>query len=43
MTELKRSLLGNLQGRVLEIEPVTGRNSAIYPTDIGGIGVKPNQ
>ncbi len=42
MAELKRSLLGNLQGRVLEIGPGAGANLAYYPKDIDWIGVEPN-
>ncbi len=42
MAELKRSLLGKLQGRVLEIGPGAGANLSYYPTDIDWIGVEPN-
>lgn len=42
MAELKRSLLGKLQGRVLEIGPGAGANLSYYPTDIAWIGVEPN-
>jgi ubiquinone/menaquinone biosynthesis C-methylase UbiE len=42
MAELKRSLLGNLQGRILEIGPGAGANLSYYPTDIHWIGVEPN-
>ncbi|EDX83611.1 methyltransferase, UbiE/COQ5 family [Synechococcus sp. PCC 7335] len=42
MADLKRSLLANLQGTVLEIGPGAGANLAYYPTDIHWIGVEPN-
>jgi ubiquinone/menaquinone biosynthesis C-methylase UbiE len=42
MAELKRSLLGKLQGRVLEIGPGAGANLSYYPTDIDWVGVEPN-
>lgn len=42
MADLKRSLLGNLQGRVLEIGPGAGANFSYYPTDIHWIGIEPN-
>ena len=42
MADLKRSLLANLQGKVLEIGPGAGANLAYYPTDIHWIGVEPN-
>jgi ubiquinone/menaquinone biosynthesis C-methylase UbiE len=42
MAELKRSLLGNLQGRVLEIGPGSGLNLSYYPKDIHWIGVELN-
>ncbi len=42
MADLKRSLLGKLQGRVLEIGPGAGANLSYYPTDIDWIGVEPN-
>jgi len=42
MAELKRSLLGRLQGRVLEIGPGAGANFPYYPTNIDWIGVEPN-
>jgi ubiquinone/menaquinone biosynthesis C-methylase UbiE len=42
MAELKRSLLGHLQGRVLEIGPGAGANFSYYPTNIDWIGVEPN-
>jgi ubiquinone/menaquinone biosynthesis C-methylase UbiE len=42
MAQLKRSLLGNLQGEVLEIGPGAGGNFRYYPTHIHWIGVEPN-
>jgi SAM-dependent methyltransferase len=39
---LKRSLLGKLQGRILEIGPGAGANLGYYPPDITWIGVEPN-
>jgi ubiquinone/menaquinone biosynthesis C-methylase UbiE len=42
MAELKRSLLGNLQGRVLEIGPGSGLNLSYYPKEIYWIGVELN-
>lgn len=40
--ELKQTLLGNLQHKVLEIGPGAGANLAYYPNDILWIGVEPN-
>jgi ubiquinone/menaquinone biosynthesis C-methylase UbiE len=42
MADLKRSLLGHLQGRVLEIGPGAGLNLAYYPKTIEWIGVDLN-
>ncbi len=42
LAALKRSLLGNLQGTVLEIGPGTGVNFSYYPAGIHWIGVEPN-
>jgi ubiquinone/menaquinone biosynthesis C-methylase UbiE len=42
MADLKRSLLGHLQGRVLEIGPGSGLNLAYYPKTIEWIGVDLN-
>ncbi len=42
LADLKRSLLGEIQGTVLEIGPGAGSNFAYYPTDIHWIGVEPN-
>jgi ubiquinone/menaquinone biosynthesis C-methylase UbiE len=42
LADLKRSLLGQLQGTVLEIGPGAGANFAYYPTDLHWIGVEPN-
>ncbi len=42
MADLKRSLLGRLQGRVLEIGPGAGTNLAYFSPDIHWIGVEPN-
>jgi ubiquinone/menaquinone biosynthesis C-methylase UbiE len=42
LADMKRSLLGNLQGRVLEIGPGAGANLKYYPNDIEWIGVEPN-
>ncbi|NJO72629.1 MAG: class I SAM-dependent methyltransferase [Leptolyngbyaceae cyanobacterium RM1_406_9] len=42
MADLKRSLLGNLQGTVLEIGPGAGANLSYYPTNVYWIGVEPN-
>jgi ubiquinone/menaquinone biosynthesis C-methylase UbiE len=43
MADLKRSLFGHLQGRVLEIGPGAGANLAYFPTNIHWIGVEPNR
>ena len=40
--ELKQSLLGNLQHKVLEIGPGAGASFAYYPQDIHWIGIEPN-
>ena len=40
--ELKQSLLGNLQQKVLEIGPGAGASLAYYPEDIHWIGIEPN-
>jgi len=42
MADLKRSLLGHLQGRVLEIGPGAGLNLSYYPKTIEWIGVDLN-
>jgi ubiquinone/menaquinone biosynthesis C-methylase UbiE len=42
MADLKRSLLNNLQGKVLEIGPGAGANLSYYPTNIHWIGIEPN-
>ncbi|NEQ99637.1 MAG: class I SAM-dependent methyltransferase [Cyanothece sp. SIO2G6] len=42
MAAFKKALLGQLQGRVLEIGPGTGANFIYYPADIQWIGVEPN-
>lgn len=42
LADLKRSLLSQIQGTVLEIGPGAGANFAYYPTDIQWIGVEPN-
>ncbi|HBE21042.1 MAG TPA: class I SAM-dependent methyltransferase [Cyanobacteria bacterium UBA11149] len=42
MAELKQSLLGSLQGKVLEIGPGAGANFSYYPKDIDWIGIEPN-
>ncbi|MBN8563630.1 MAG: methyltransferase domain-containing protein [Leptolyngbya sp. UWPOB_LEPTO1] len=42
MADLKRSLLSNLHGRVLEIGPGAGANLSYYPTNIHWIGIEPN-
>lgn len=42
LADLKRSLLGQLQGTVLEIGPGAGANFAYFPTDLHWIGVEPN-
>lgn len=42
LADLKRSLLGSLQGTVLEIGPGAGANFAYFPTDLHWIGVEPN-
>ena len=42
MADLKRSLLGHLQGRVLEIGPGAGTNLAYFSPDVHWIGVEPN-
>lgn len=40
--ELKQSLLGNLEERVLEIGPGAGASLSYYPKDIEWIGIEPN-
>jgi ubiquinone/menaquinone biosynthesis C-methylase UbiE len=40
--ELKQAVLGNLQGKILEIGPGAGANLAYYPQDIHWIGIEPN-
>ena len=40
--DLKQALLGNLQGKVLEIGPGAGANFAYYSPDIDWIGIEPN-
>jgi len=42
MANLKRSLLSNVQDRVLEIGPGAGANLSYYPSDIHWIGIEPN-
>jgi ubiquinone/menaquinone biosynthesis C-methylase UbiE len=42
LADLKQSLLGDLQGRVLEIGPGAGANLAYYPSDIQWVGIEPN-
>ncbi|MEH2450021.1 class I SAM-dependent methyltransferase [Nostoc sp.] len=42
VSERKRSLFANLQGKVLEIGPITGTNLPYYPKDIQWIGIEPN-
>jgi ubiquinone/menaquinone biosynthesis C-methylase UbiE len=42
MAQLKQSLFGDLQGRVLEIGPGAGANLSYYPSDIHWIGIEPN-
>jgi ubiquinone/menaquinone biosynthesis C-methylase UbiE len=42
MADLKRSLLGHLEGKVLEIGPGAGTNLAYFHSDIHWIGVEPN-
>jgi SAM-dependent methyltransferase len=42
LADLKKALLGNLQGQVLEIGPGTGANFAYYPPTIHWIGIEPN-
>jgi ubiquinone/menaquinone biosynthesis C-methylase UbiE len=40
--DLKQTLLGNLQGKVLEIGPGAGASLAFYPKSIQWIGIEPN-
>lgn len=40
--ELKQALLGNLQGKVLEIGPGAGANLSYYPKELHWIGIEPN-
>jgi SAM-dependent methyltransferase len=40
--ELKQAVLGDLQGKILEIGPGAGANLAYYPQDIHWIGIEPN-
>ncbi|MDZ8087574.1 MAG: class I SAM-dependent methyltransferase [Nostoc sp. DedQUE12b] len=42
VSDRKRSLFANLQGKVLEIGPGTGSNLPYYPKDIHWIGIEPN-
>jgi ubiquinone/menaquinone biosynthesis C-methylase UbiE len=42
MAELKKDLLGNLSGSILEIGPGAGANFVYYPHNIRWIGVEPN-
>ncbi|MEH2215359.1 class I SAM-dependent methyltransferase [Nostoc sp.] len=42
VSDRKRSLFANLQGKVLEISPRTGANLPYYPKDIHWIGIEPN-
>ncbi|MDZ8030671.1 MULTISPECIES: class I SAM-dependent methyltransferase [unclassified Nostoc] len=42
VSDRKRSLFANLQGKVLEIGPRTGANLPYYPKDIHWIGIEPN-
>ncbi|MEH2024687.1 class I SAM-dependent methyltransferase [Nostoc sp.] len=42
VSDRKRSLFANLQGKVLEIGPGTGPNLPYYPKDIHWIGIEPN-
>ncbi len=42
MADLKKTLLSDLQGTVLEIGPGAGANLAYYPPHIRWIGVEPN-
>ncbi|WP_414518350.1 class I SAM-dependent methyltransferase [Nostoc sp. PCC 9305] len=42
VSDRKRSLFANLQGKVLEISPRTGTNLPYYPKDIHWIGIEPN-
>lgn len=39
---LKRSLLGKLQGKILEIGPGAGANFSYYPPGIDWLGIEPN-
>jgi ubiquinone/menaquinone biosynthesis C-methylase UbiE len=43
MEELKRSLLGALEGTIVEIGPGAGTNLAYYPKGVRWIGVEPNR
>ncbi|MEH2328880.1 class I SAM-dependent methyltransferase [Nostoc sp.] len=42
VSDRKRSLFANLQGKVLELDPITGANLPYYPKDIHWIGIEPN-
>ncbi|MBN3939287.1 class I SAM-dependent methyltransferase [Nostoc sp. NMS9] len=42
VSDRKRSLFANLQGKVLEIGPGIGANLPYYPKDIHWIGIEPN-
>jgi ubiquinone/menaquinone biosynthesis C-methylase UbiE len=42
LADLKQALLGNLQGKVLEIGPGAGVNLSYYPAAIHWVGVEPN-
>ncbi|MEH2203633.1 MAG: class I SAM-dependent methyltransferase [Nostoc sp.] len=42
VSDRKRSLFANLQGKVLEIGPRAGANLPYYPKDIHWIGIEPN-
>lgn len=42
LAQLKQTLLGNIEGTVLEIGPGAGVNLSYYPKDIHWVGIEPN-
>ena len=42
VAERKRTLMGSLRGRILEIGPGPGVNLKYYPLDIDWFGIEPN-
>jgi ubiquinone/menaquinone biosynthesis C-methylase UbiE len=42
LAQLKQTLLGNIQGKVLEIGPGAGVNLSYYPKNVDWLGIEPN-